>query len=253
MKQFNLNLKQLYTNFILIRHQVKKYLFCINLILASVFISTLTGSVVLAQSHGGSGGNIYIEETFFPKYVDKNDTTSITGSPGVASETGLGFDTRTTLGYVFGQSFLFGLTYNNYSLATDRKNVSGGSPGLKQTTAENQFGPTIGWLNGGFRATFTMFMSGNKEVRTANFDATGTTVDATIKNDGLSGFQATVGYTFGLWGMELGPSLAYTSISYSKQSNLDKFTPGNNYSNTKLFSKTVDNNLSPMLTLIVRF
>lgn len=185
--------------------------------------------------------------------MDKNDTTSITGSPGVASETGLGFDTRTTLGYVFGQSFLLGLTYNNYSLATDRKNVSGGSPGLKQTTAENQFGPTIGWLNGGFRAMFTMFMSGNKEVKTINFDSTGNTADATIKNSELSGFQVTMGYTFGVWGMELGPSLSYTTISYAKQSNVDRITPSNNYSNIKLFSKTIDNNLSPMLTLIVRF
>lgn len=222
-----------------------------------VSISTIFILPANAQYGGGStasGGPYYFEETFFPLYVDKNDTTSITTSPGVATETGLGFDFRTTLGYIFWDSMLVGLSYNYYTLSTKRPNVQGGDAGLKETTADNKFGPTIGWINGGFRTLFTFFVSGSKEVHTKNFDATTTTGDVTITNRDISGFQFTVGYTFQVWSvMQIGPSLIYSSVEYAKQSKVNKLNATENYSSRSLFSENKYSDLQPMLTVVVRF
>lgn len=207
-----------------------------------------------AQSRGGAGGyGIYLEETFFPVYVNQNDTSAITTSR-VADEKGLGFDTRTTLGYMFlGGSLMFGLTYNYYNLSTKRPNVSGGDPGLKETTNESQFGPTLGWFSGGFRTLFTFFVAGEKEFTRVNFDGTGDTANSTLTNKGINGYQLTVGYTFVLWGVEIGPSLVYSSVKYSKQTNKDKITPSNNYSNISLFSDSKKEELNPMISIIAHF
>ncbi len=224
-----------------------------------LFFSFLVGAALPAHAQYGSsstssGGPYYFEETFFPVYVDKNDTTSITTSPGVATETGLGFDLRTTMGYVFWDALLVGLSYNYYSLSTSRPNVQGGDSGLKETTSDEKFGPTLGWINGGFRSLFTFFVSGSKEVHTKNFDATSTTGDVTITNRNISGFELTLGYTFQLWSvMQIGPSLIYSSVEYAKQSKLNRLNATENYSNSTLYSSNKYSDLRPMLTLLVRF
>ncbi len=231
-------------------------------ILATLFFASVQSAFAQGRSsYGGSGGgkgstySIYFEETFFPKYVDKNDTSSQNVAPGVATETGLGFDTHTTLGYMFfGDSTLLGLSYNYYSLSTKRANVVGGDSGLKETTLAWEFGPTLGYLNGGFRALIMFYVSGNKNVHTYNFDQTGTTGDVTINNDGISGFQLTVGYTFALWGdLEIGPALLYKSLTYKKQSKTNVISPIENYPDSSLYSSAVDHEIEPMLTLLCKF
>jgi hypothetical protein len=210
-----------------------------------------------AQSRGGSAGGdspVYFEETFFPVYVNRNDTRSVTDSPGVATESGLGYDFRTTLGLTFWDQLLVGLSYNIYHLNTKRPNVVNGDSGLNETTNRSEFGPTLGYMNSGWRLLLTFFMSGSQQIQTQNFDNTGTTGDVTIKNTGLSGFQVTTGYTFSLGsGFELGPSLVYRSVSYAKQSKVNALNSTENYGSTSLYSKSVDATLNPMVTIIVRF
>ncbi|MBX3023160.1 MAG: hypothetical protein KF799_15910 [Bdellovibrionales bacterium] len=208
------------------------------------------------RSSAGSGGDkgFYLEETFFPVYVNKNDTRSVTTSPGVATESGLGYDFRTTIGYTFFGQALLGFTYNLYALNTKRAYVSGGDSGLDETTSRSEYGPTIGYLHGGFRFLATLFLSGSQTVATKNADNTGITGDISIKTKEMSGFQITAGYTFGMFSnVEVGPSLVYRTVSYKKQSKTNNLNASENYSDASLFSKAQDATLSPMVTLLIRY
>jgi hypothetical protein len=202
-----------------------------------------------------SQGNIYFEETFFPEYVNRNDTTSQTTAPGVATEKGLGYDLRTTIGYLwFAQSFLTGLTFNLYNLKTDRPNVVGADPGLDETTKDNRLGLTLGWLaKTGFRFLGTFFVSGTKEVHTVNFDENGSTGDVKFTHKGIAGFQVTMGYSFQIWGVEIGPSLVYSQVKFKKQSKVNALNSAENYSDTTLFSAKVDAELKPMVSVVALF
>src|SRR4030067_1632515 len=136
---------------------------------ATLFIlATMNPAVALADQRGRgyAGLGIYFDETFFPVYVKENDTTSVnTVSSVTATESGLGFNTYTTLGYVFWHnSVIFGLTYNAYSLTTKRPNIVDGDTGKKETTTESMLGPTLGWLNGRFRTLITYFVKGEKKL-----------------------------------------------------------------------------------------
>ena len=226
-----------------------KHLFLFYIILALSLVAHAD-----QRGNGSRGGalGIYFDETFFPVYVNKNDTTSITAPPGVATESGLGFDTYTTLGYVFWNSrALFGLTYNVYSLQTKRANVETGDSGLNEKTKDIKFGPTIGWFNGGFRVLFTFFVSGEKELHTIHFGSS--TEDKKITNKEMTGYQLSFGYNFPLWaGFEVGPSLNYISVEYKKQSYVDALNPINNY-NVTLYSPYVHSEIKPMISLVGRF
>lgn len=223
----------------------------------SLIMITLISLPAFAQGRGTAGGGmgyLYFEETFFPVYVNKNDTTSVTDSPGVATETGLGFDGRTTLGYALGGSVLIGFTYDTYRLTTKRPNVVGGDTGLEETTSRSEYGPTLGFLNGGFRLLGTLFVGGVNQVDTRNFDDTGDTGDVTIKNTGLTGFQVTTGYSFRVWSsFEIGPTLVYRSVNFKSQSKTNRLNSSEDYQGTPLFSKATNSTLSAMLSLIARF
>src|SRR5206468_3514652 len=123
-----------------------------------------------------------------------------------------------------------------YHLNTKRPNVEGGDSGLDETTSKSEFGPTLGYLNGGWRVLLTMFMSGTQEVATKNTDSSGVTGDVSIKNTDVSGFQVTTGYTFNLFSdTQIGPSLVYRSVSYKKQTKDNRLNATENYSGVPLF------------------
>lgn len=221
-----------------------------------VLIHAVPG-IAQAQSRGGGAGGsgpFYFEETFFPVYVNRTDTRSVTEAPGVAPETGLGFDFRTTLGWAFWNQMLVGFTYNMYTLNTKRAAVSGGDSGLNESTSRSEFGPTLGYLNGGWRVLFTYFISGQSEVATKNHDDTGTVGDVTIKNSEMTGFQFTAGYSFNvLDNLQIGPTLVYRSVSYKKQSKVNALNSIENYTDAPLYTKYQDSTLNPMLSIVVRF
>lgn len=218
----------------------------------------LTGTHAHAAKGGGgggsSGGNFILEETFIPIIKTSNDTTSFTTAPGVATESGSGFDFRTTLGYTLGGEFLVGLTYNNYSYSSKRAAVSGGDNGSDSKTTKTEYGPTIGYLSNGWRVLFTYFLSGTKQEDTKNSDDTGVTGDGTFKYTGGTGMQLSLGYAFALGShFEIGPSLVYRSMTYPKQSKINRFTPSEDYTDTELYTKNTESDLSPMITMQFRF
>jgi hypothetical protein len=208
---------------------------------------------VMAQSHGANG--FYLETNLFPVYVNRNDTRSVTSDPGVATESGLGYDTRTTLGYtLMNHSLLVGVTYNLYHLQTKRANVEGGDSGLDETTDNSQYGPTLGWLPGNWRFLFTYFMSGKKSVASKNEDSTGLIGDVTITNTKVSGYQLVAGYTFQVSNsFGFGPSVVYRALSYSKQSKVNALNSAENYDDVDLASNSLENSLTAMLSLIFQF
>jgi len=219
---------------------------------ATFLILILSGWSVSAQSNSSG---LYVETSLFPVYVNRNDTRSVTTSPGVATESGLGYDTRTTIGFpFFGRSLLLGLTYNLYHLKTERGYIEGGDSGLEETTEHTQWGPTVGWLKGNWRFIFTYFTGGKKTVDSKNKDNTGTTGDVLITNTGVSGYQLAAGYTFQVSnGFGIGPSLVYRSMTYSKQSKVNVLNSFENYDEVDLASNSVEATLTAMVTLVFQF
>lgn len=219
---------------------------------ATFFVLFMSAIPALAQSRNGG---FYVDATLFPVYVNRNDTRSVTSSPGVATESGLGYDTRTTLGYTLnGGALLVGVTYNLYRLQTKRSFVDGGDSGLDETTENTQWGPTLGWLPGNWRVLFTYFMSGKKSVASKNDDSTGVTGDVTITNTNVSGYQLLAGYAFPVSNsFSIGPSVVYRSLSYSKQSKVNALNSAEDYQDVDLASNSIENSLTAMLSLVFQF
>lgn len=217
-------------------------------------LQLLTFVPQVSQAAGRGGGGFFLDETFFPVYVNSNDTTSFNTAPGVATQSGLGFDFRTTLGYLFGGNYLLGFTYNTYSLSTTRAAVDGGDSGLEETTTQSEMGPTLGYVKNGWRILATYFISGTKSNQRKDIDTAGAVVsDITIKNSKLAGFQLSLGYTFAFGSyFELGPSLVYKSLTYTNQQKIDA-VGGASYADSELYTKAIDNTLTPMISMQVRF
>jgi len=224
-----------------------------TLIFLAIF---LTYSTTWAAGSGGKGQRnqgVYVEETFFPVYVLKNDTESQAGgsaTKAVPTQTGWGLDARTTLGYVW-HSVLLGLTYNFYDVRSSRPRT-GDYEGLNEYTGKREFGVTVGFLATHMRYAFTYFFMAEKTFTQKYTDgATGdVTTDETRKNTGGQGYQIAVGYDFALgagWGVS--PTLIYRNVTYSKQSYTVRTGTGTPYETTKLQTKAVDSEIRPMITI----
>ncbi len=203
-----------------------------------------------AQSTVGGTG-IYFEETFFPEFVDKFDPTLIdAANPNGPNDTGLGFNTNTTLGYAIVNTWLIGFTYSYKSISTERS-ASGTIEGLKTDLTETKLGATVGWLGTNARLLATFFLSGNKKYHEKYFDSTGAiTTDRTYTNKKISGFQLTAGYSFNVFSsFSIGPSLVYTIANYAKQTMVNSVAPP--YSN--LATKAGGSELKPMISMLFRW
>lgn len=217
-----------------------------------------------AQAGGGTtsgAGSIYIEETFFPIYVHNNDGVTKAGGHGtqdVAVESGFGWDLHTTLGYVAWDQLLLGVSWGYYHVKTSRP-ATATADGLNASLDKKEFGPTIGWLNGGFRIALTYFIWATKEAWWQYTDHSSPTqavsTDEIYSNTGGSGYQISIGYSFNMFsGLSIGPSLVYRDLTYKQQ----KYTPNvggafTEYDSDKLASKPIDNGLAPMITMTYRF
>lgn len=222
----------------------------------TLFIFLVACSITAhGATNRGKGSGFFMEETFVPVFVNNNDTTSFNTAPGVAVRSGTGSDLRTTLGSIFADQFIVGFTYNAYNLTTQRPAVEGGDSSERETTQRSEYGPTLGYTRNGWRLLLTSFLSGSKQVDRKNVDSTGTTTgDVTFKNTRLSGYQISLGYTFALGNyFEIGPSLVYKTLTYAHQSKTNRLNPVEDYGDSALYSKHVDDSLSPMITLLLRF
>lgn len=205
------------------------------------------------QARGPNSQNrFYFEETFFPVYVSKNDANNVAGgaaTKSVPTESGLGYDARTTLGYIW-NNVLFGLTFNLYQVDTSRARTAD-YEGLNSETSKQEFGPTLGYILGNWRFALTYFVSGSKAVTQKYTDTTtgAVTTDETYKNGDGSGFQFAIGYDFAIGaGFSISPTLIYRSLKYGEQSYIVRTGAGTPYPTTSLRTEAVDDELTPMIT-----
>lgn len=201
---------------------------------------------------------VYFEQTFFPVYVKKNDGASIGGGAttgSVPTESGLGYDLRTTLGYYSMEyGIFFGGTYNTYSVDTKRAKTT--ADGLKTSTEKTEYGLTLGYINGGFKLFYTHFLNAEKKASQHYLAVTPPDLDESFKNTKGEGFQVAIGYGLNLGaGFEIGPTLIYREVKYGKQSHtVASGTPTlPAYGTTKLQTKAVDSELKPMITISYRY
>lgn len=225
-----------------------------------LFLGFLAMSIIYvpsahAQSRGGGSSpgtdSFYFEETFFPEYVNKIDPVNATPTSSAVAETGLGFNTNTTLGYAISGTWLVGVTYAYRSLSTDRPEANG-NDAFETSLTETKLGPTLGWLGSSFRLLATFFISGEKKYNERYFNASaGTTTDRKFTNKEISGFQIIAGYSFNINSMfSFGPSLVYTSADYAKQDGTTS-PPPTTYKD--LSTKGGGAELKPMISMIFKF
>lgn len=230
-----------------------------KILLVSLVVSFSYTENSFAQSTGKSGDaadRFYFEETFFPVFTSKNDGDSLAGGSidkNISTESGFGFDARTTLGYVWA-NVLMGLTFNIYSASSSRGHTST-AEGAKFKTSKQEFGPTIGYFLGSWRFAFTYFVSASKTFSQTYTGTNGAVnTDETYKNGSGSGMQLAIGYDFAIGaGVSISPTLIYHSVSYAKQSREVKAGANAAYDMTKLQTKAIDNELKPMITVSYSF
>jgi hypothetical protein len=218
---------------------MRKFLFCF------VTLQILFCEMATAQ--------LYLEETFFPVLVRKNDAEKDLGgsvTDTIPTESGTGFDFRTTVGYTFSSGVILALTYNYYQVVTSRP-ASATWEAADRTVGKTELGPTVGYSLGTWKFLLTYFLSGEKfqDYKLAAVAP----VDESYRNSDISGFQFTLNYGLSLGaGWEIGPSLIYRSVSYAKQSYTVRAGSGTSYSDTKLATAAIDDELRPMITVVYR-
>ena len=219
-----------------------------------LFLST----VILWALPSTSYSQLYIEETFFPVYVKKNDVamSEIGGSVSgvVPTESGIGYDFRTTIGYTFTNNIILALSYNLYSVTSSRPS-EGGQDAIERTLSKNELGPTVGYTLGAWRFLLTYFVNAEKSLKSKVTLSDGTlSTDETTTNLSGKGIQATVNYSLNLGGgFEIGPSLIYRSLSYSKQTLEWRAGASIPYTNATLVTPAIDAELKPMITVVYRY
>lgn len=210
-----------------------------------------------ADQGPGAADSAYIEETFFPVYISKNDYESAAGgsaTKSVPTQTGWGIDTHTTLGYVW-NNVLVGLTYNYFNVSSSRPRTPD-AEGLNELTSKQEFGVTFGYFLGHWRFTLTDFLSADKTFTQKYTDPTTglPQTDETHKNSGGSGFQISIGYDFQLGGgFGISPTLLYRNVTYTKQSYEVRTGSSTPYPMGPLQTKAIDSDLNPMITVNYRF
>lgn len=225
---------------------MRKFLFCF------VTLQILFSEFATAQ--------LYIEETFFPVYVRKNDYRNGEAGGGQAEdvpvESGVGYDFRTTIGYTFSTGIILGLTYNYYQVNTSRGEIGGASPveGVDRKVGKSELGPTVGISLGSWKFLGTFFVMGDKTFSQRYISGGATSTDENFKNTGIGGFQLTINYGLSLGGgFEIGPSLIYRTVKYSKQSYSKAPDPTSaSYPESSMLAEPIDDELRPMVTITYR-
>ena len=89
-------------------------------------------------------------------------------------------------------------------------------------------------------------------VRTNNYaNDTGNVITKLKRMDGL---QVSLGYTFMIMGrVSLGPSLVYRAVKYHSQARMNQYSTADSYGYRDLYRANVNEALSPMLMVSVRF
>lgn len=228
-----------------------------SLVLSSSFANA-QGQPASSRSSSSKGhGTVFLDLTFAP--VMKSDNSGMENGDGARSKNinlnaTSGSDLRGTLGFFLGEHILVGATYNSYSDSVKRDATTDYNSSEQHTT-KTEYGPTLGFVNGGFRLVGTYFMSGTKKYTYKAYDsANAVQNDSNYEDTNATGFQVTLGYSWILssW-FEIGPSLVYRTMNYSKQSYTNAQDATQNYKDASLQTKAQESSLSPMISTIFIF
>jgi hypothetical protein len=225
--------------------------------------STLLASAPKSSASGGPGG-FYLEGSFAPVLKDQNDSIrfgegggSFAGEGQVSTAHTLGYDLRSTLGYVFGNVFLVGISYDTYSTNTKRDAVKDGDNGKDSKTMVDEYGPTIGFLHGGWRLSLTYLLSSTYKYTDKQTDSTGaTTSDIDVTLSKATGYLINLGYSIAVtnW-LEVGPSLIYRTVTYSNETRKNALdsSSGETFTDRSFDVKATQTNWSPYFSVTARF
>ncbi len=204
------------------------------------------------------GANLYLETTLFPSYESSNPegfaiTRGSTTSSTLQSRGGIGIDTRSTLGLVFGENWLIGGAFN-YSSVPSNAGDEGTPSSIRQTVRRIEYGATVGYVNRtGFRLSFSYLFGGNRRASEISYASDGALeTDMVFVQKFGSGYQVNIGYSFSLSStLIVGPSLTYRNVTYDTQSLT--FNGGSaglaSYPDTALLTKGKEAEFRPMLTI----
>ncbi|MGK5082053.1 hypothetical protein WDW37_02015 [Bdellovibrionota bacterium FG-1] len=209
----------------------------------------------LAASPGFADG-LYLQESLVPTYY-KADPTPVDPTVPLSPASGLGYDTKTTVGYILFNRLFLGanLNFKNTPLNQDALTGAGAQKAISSSTKYLEFGPSLGYVHGGFHGILTYIMAGNRTYSEKQTKADGTVSSDMQTADAIgSGIQIDVGYSFQLSPrLALGPSLVYRSVSYKTQSLTDNLSPANSTNGVTFTTNPVDANITPMITLSFGF
>lgn len=221
-----------------------------------VLILTLISSpIVQTCAWAGSGLNQNLFGTLHlaPEIGGKQNGGTF-APPNENSDSRSGLDSRLTAGYLLGGKFLIGANINYGLSSTSRDAVVGGPDSLKHSITRFQYGPTVGFVSGGFHTTLSYLLSAKRTQKLREVQADGVVaVDQELVDKG-SGYQIGTGYTFNVSkSVSIGPSLMYRSIKYKTQTLKDARTPASNYTGKSYLTKAVEAELVPMVGIGLKF
>jgi hypothetical protein len=182
---------------------------------------------------------------------------SFDSAVAVSTESGIGYDLRTTGGFAIWDKLLIGATVNFASSPLKRDAIEGGAEALDKNTKTSEWGPTLGYLNGGFRLFATALVLGKKITQEKRTASDGTVNQDAEYNDKLGlGYQITLGYAFSIGKrFRLGPSLIYRQVNYRSESATDSADPSNPLKNydQAYATRWTEGSITPMVSLSFGF
>ncbi|MCM2276819.1 MAG: hypothetical protein NDJ89_01930 [Oligoflexia bacterium] len=205
----------------------------------------LSAFAVAPMAHAG----FYLQET-----VNLTTGTSNAGSTTSADL----LDTKTTdinlrgtAGFTLGGRFLIGGTAN---IALGSGKVEGISTVVEANTNGSDFGPAVGFVQGGFHLIGSYLFLGSYTSKSKVTVLGTATTDEETKYTKPAGFQIDMGYAFQLSpALRIGPSLVYRSVKYSKQSFTNNLDATENTSDVDLLTKAKDSGLTAAITVALAF
>lgn len=222
---------------------------------AILLISAIMCSLFIAQM---AHAKVYLEMTGFPHYTGQNTTEtpnaggSIDGA-ALNNNTGFSYDLRTTVGYVFNDHFLIGMSYN-YANAPSNAAATATSASLDSFTKSREYGASVGYFFGKFRVIGSYLWGGVMNYQDKEIQADGTPlVNYAYQNNGGTGYQILAGYDIPLTqNIKIGPTFVYRKITYTSQSKSDS-VGGSGYATTNFTTKASFSTLTPMVSLMFEF
>jgi hypothetical protein len=227
-----------------------------------VLVAISTQAWASASSSSGKGANeyVYIGLNFAPLITQSNDSIrtfggSFPGEGSVSTSTVFGYDSRFTIGPIFYNHFLVGLSYNVLSEVTHRPSSASGDTTRNADLEQREWGPTVGFLLGGWqlKATWIVWSKQVNDDSEANFDGSAAANSETKNYDG-HGWELELGYAFEIFsGFSIGPNIVYRRVQYGLQSFTDNLTPGNSYYGKGFSDKADQGAIDPMVLITAKF